>query len=102
MYNIGLNQVRGCHAHRTLQQVLICINGKCSIALDDAHSREVLVLSRGDQGIYIGPYIWHEIYNCTNNTIILALASDYYDESDYIRDYKEFLNFVSSNKEGSL
>lgn len=102
MYNISNGSSRGCHAHKKLQQVLICINGQCSVLLDNGYEKEEVVLSNKEEGLYIAPRIWHEIYNCTTNAIIISLASDYYDESDYIRNYDDFKEYITSNGEGAL
>lgn len=102
MYNIPQGASRGCHAHKSLEQVLICISGQCSILMDNGQEREEVTLSRKTEGVYIPPKIWHEIRSCSDNAIIIALASDYYDESDYIRDYADFMRYIAVNKEGIL
>jgi len=102
MYNIKEGASRGCHAHKKLQQLLICINGQCSILLDNGLEKQEIVLSKKTEGIYIPPGIWHEIHACTTDVIIISLASDYYDESDYIRNYDDFRKCVAVKKEGLL
>lgn len=98
MYNIQHDASRGCHAHKKLQQVLICINGQCSILLDNGFEKEEVILSKKTEGLYIPPRIWHEIHGCSTDAIILSLASDYYDESDYIRNYDDFRKYITANK----
>jgi len=102
MYNISNGSSRGCHAHKKLQQVLICLNGRCSVLLDNGYEKEEAGLSKKAEGVYIPPGIWHEIHNCTTNAIILSLASDYYDESDYIRNYDDFKEYITSYRKGAL
>jgi dTDP-4-dehydrorhamnose 3,5-epimerase-like enzyme len=96
MYNIKNNKNRGCHAHRKLMQMLICVNGSCSVLLDDGKLKENIILSDPAMGLFVMPKIWHEISNCSKDTVILSLASDYYDEKDYIRNYDDFKKYLES------
>ena len=86
--------VRGKHAHKKLEQAMFCVNGSCDVLVDDGVNKQVIKLDEPDKGIYIGPKLWHEMFNFKNNCIILVFASDLYDESDYIRSYKDFLEFT--------
>lgn len=95
MYGTKENVIRGCHAHKTLQQVLICINGSCKILLDNGAERETVILDKKNLGIYIGANIWREMFEFSKDAILLVLASDYYDEKDYIRNYDEFLKSIN-------
>lgn len=81
---------RGYHAHKTLEQVLIATNGKCKILLDDGYERQTVELNQPNIGLYIGPRIWREMYDFSPGCVLMVLASDMYDESDYIRKYEEF------------
>ncbi len=94
MYDTGEDVVRGRHAHRSLQQILICIHGSCKILLDDSHTREVVDLEKPYEGLYISNHVWREMYDFSSDAVLLVLASDYYDEKDYIRDYDDFLLYV--------
>ena len=89
---------RGQHAHKTLDQVLVCIQGNCDILLDDADKKEVIHLTRNNEGLIVRKCVWHEMYNFSNDAVLLVLASDYYDESDYIRDYDDFIRYISEKK----
>lgn len=89
---------RGFHAHKTLQQVLICVSGECDICLDDGHERETVRLSNPSCGLYVGNNIWREMSNFSKDAVLLVLASELYDESDYIRNYDEFLRYVGVDK----
>ncbi|NEU32306.1 WxcM-like domain-containing protein [bacterium LRH843] len=82
---------RGFHAHKQLHQVLICLNGSCKIKVANGMEKDEFILDSPMKGLYIGPMIWREIEYGTNDSVLLALVSDYYDESDYIRDYEKFL-----------
>lgn len=89
---------RGYHAHKKLKQLLICVSGKCKIFLDDGEETEVVVLDSPKKGLYIENDIWREMYDFSKDAVLLVLASEHYDESDYIRDYREFLDYKRRNK----
>lgn len=86
--------IRGCHAHRKLEQMIICLSGSCDFILDDGKERTILYLNNPAQGLYIKHNIWREFTNFSPDCVIMVLASEYYDEADYIRDYNEFLREV--------
>lgn len=90
--------VRGKHAHRKLQQILICVNGSFTLKLDDGFEQEIIKMDKHNEGIYIGNGVWREMYDFTPGTVLLVLASEYYDTSDYIRDYEEFLEYAKELK----
>jgi dTDP-4-dehydrorhamnose 3,5-epimerase-like enzyme len=94
IYNLNSSAIRGCHAHRKLEQALFCINGAVSIDLDDGVNQKSLILDQPNIGIFLGTDLWSKIYRFSNNCILMVLASDYYVESDYIRNYDEFLKLV--------
>ena len=83
--------VRGMHAHRKLEQVIFCINGSFTLHLDDGVVKQRIKLSDPALGIRVGPMLWHSMSSFSYDCVILVLASDYFDESDYIRDYDVFL-----------
>ena len=89
---------RGFHAHKSLQQYLICVNGSCKILLDDGKERKEITLDNPNVGLYIGPSNWREMYDFSNGAVLLVLASEYYDESDYIRDYGEFIKYLKEKE----
>lgn len=84
---------RGFHAHKTLRQLAICVSGSCVMEFDDGKNRERMLMSSFSQGILIEPGIWHVMHDFSDDCVFLVLADDYYDESDYIRDYDAFLNW---------
>lgn len=92
------NIARGFHAHYKLQQVLICINGRCKIKLDNGNISQSIELSTPNEGLLIDSCIWREMYDFSSDAVLLVLASELYDESDYIRDYNEFLQFVKKGE----
>lgn len=91
IYNVAEGARRGFHAHKKLEQYLICIHGRCTILLDDGREKEQTVLSDPSVGLYVGPGIWHEMYDFSPGAVLLVLAADFYDEDDYIREYSAFL-----------
>lgn len=92
------NVVRGKHAHKTLEQVLFCINGSCRVLLNDGMREQEIELSDPSLGIYLGPLLWHTMYDFRNNCILLVLASDFFKEEEYIRDFGAFKAFVESKQ----
>ena len=88
---VPADEVRGCHAHKTLEQVIICLHGACTIRLDDGESRAEVRLNDPQTGLFVGPGHWRELYDFTPDAVVLVLASQHYDEGDYIRDYSDFL-----------
>lgn len=94
MYDTGEGVRRGFHSHRTLEQILICIHGSCKVMLDDGTERQEVLLDKPYEGIYVGPDMWREMYDFSSDAVLLVLASQLYDEEDYIRDYNQFLESI--------
>lgn len=90
--------VRGHHAHKCLKQILICVHGSCKIHLDNGHETEEVLLDKPTEGLYIENDMWREMYDFSPDAVLLVLASELYDESDYIRDYDEFKKFIASKE----
>lgn len=88
-------RVRGEHAHRTLEQFLVCVRGRCSVIVDDGVQREEVLLDRPDVGLHVPPMVWAVQYKYSLDAMLLVLASAEYDPGDYIRDYDEFLAALS-------
>lgn len=91
------NVSRGFHAHRDLQQVAVCVNGQCEFIIDDGKKRESVILNSPDRGIYIDNNKWREMHNFSKDCVLLVIASRYYDEEDYIRNYDEFLKGIKND-----
>lgn len=85
--------VRGKHAHKELEQVIFCINGSFVLDLDDGNNKQTLLMNRDNIGVFLGKMLWHEMREFSSGCVLLVFASDYYNESDYIRDYNEFINY---------
>jgi dTDP-4-dehydrorhamnose 3,5-epimerase-like enzyme len=81
---------RGFHAHRKLQQVAVCVTGKCRMVLDDGQRRAEVWLDSPTKGLLIGDLVWREMHDFSPDCVLLVLASEHYDETDYIRSYDEF------------
>ena len=94
MYDTGEGIHRGFHAHKSLKQILICIHGSCKVLLDNGEEKKIVSLEKPYEGLYIAHNMWREMYDFSPDAVLMVLASEYYDESDYIRDYDEFLNSV--------
>jgi dTDP-4-dehydrorhamnose 3,5-epimerase-like enzyme len=90
IYKTSLGVSRGFHAHRNLQQVAICVAGSCRMVLDDGFKREEVILDCPTKGLLIQGLLWREMHDFSDNCVLLVLASEHYDESDYIRDYSCF------------
>jgi dTDP-4-dehydrorhamnose 3,5-epimerase-like enzyme len=86
---------RGFHSHRKLHQILICLNGSVKIRVKNPKDEEILELNDPSVGLYIGPMIWREMFCFTEGCVLLVLASEYFDENDYIRNYDLYLNEAS-------
>lgn len=98
VFDVPTVEVRGEHAHRELHQFLICLKGKCSVAVDDGLHRDEVVLDRPNVGLYLPPMIWASQYHYSPDAVLLVLASDIYKADDYIRDYDEYLKLVRGER----
>ncbi len=94
MYNTVKGVRRGFHSHKKLKQILICTSGSCKIHLDDGHETREITLDKPYEGLFISHNLWREMYDFSPDAVLMVLASEMYDESDYIRDYNEFLKSV--------
>lgn len=95
MYDTKPEVHRGFHAHRSLQQILICIHGSCKILLDNGSEKKIVSLEKPYEGLYIANDMWREMFDFSDDAVLMVLASEYYDENDYIRDYDTFLKWRS-------
>lgn len=99
MYDTLEGVVRGHHAHKTLEQILVCVHGKCKIRLDNGKEKKVIPLEKPYEGLYVSHAIWREMFDFSDDAVLMVFASEVYDESDYIRDYDEFLKYISEQEE---
>jgi len=89
------DKARGFHAHADLEQVLICVSGSCKVRVDNGKKKTEYELNKPNQGLFIGKYIWREMFEFSADCILLVLANNYFDENDYIRRYEDFQLEVS-------
>ena len=90
------DQNRGMHAHINIEQIIIALDGACDFVLDNGKTKETVRLNRPDVGLYIGKNMWREMQHFSYGCKLMVLASDYYDEKEYIRDYDKFLAEVNN------
>ena len=95
IYDVEAGVRRGFHSHKKLEQILICVHGSVKILLKTPEKEEVVTLDKGSEGLYIGPNVWREMYDFEDGAVLLVLASQHYNESDYIRDYDEYLKYYN-------
>jgi dTDP-4-dehydrorhamnose 3,5-epimerase-like enzyme len=95
IFDTQKNVSRGFHAHKDLQQVAVCVTGKCRMILDDGEKNEEVWLDSPNKGIFIDKYIWREMHDFSDDCVLLVLANENYSESDYIRSYDEFLKITN-------
>jgi len=96
LYDVPGGAERGGHAHRALHQFVIAMSGSFDITIDDGHARKKFHLNRSYLGLYLCPMTWRTIDNFSSGSVCMVLASDKYDESDYIRDYDSFIKACSN------
>lgn len=99
MYDTADGVVRGYHAHKSLEQILVCIHGSCKVLLDNGLERKVVSLEKPYEGLYVASNMWREMFDFSSDAVLLVLASELYDESDYIRDYDKFLEYIKNSKD---
>jgi dTDP-4-dehydrorhamnose 3,5-epimerase-like enzyme len=85
---------RGFHAHKKLKQLAVVLKGSCRFLLDDGTEKIELLLDNPSQGLYIESFIWREMFDFSEDCVLMVLADSIYDEDDYIRDYEEFKKIV--------
>lgn len=98
MYDTAKDVIRGQHAHKSLEQILVCIYGSCKILLDNGQEKKIIPLEKPYEGLYVANNMWREMYDFSDDAVLMVLASELYDENDYIRNYDDFLKFIQVNK----
>ena len=93
-YDVPGGVTRGGHAHVHLQQFIIAVSGSFDVVLDDGRDQARFFLNRPDYGLYVPPMLWRDLTNFSSGSVCLVLASEHYEEGDYIRDYDDFLGVV--------
>lgn len=95
LYDVPGGAERGGHAHNALSQLIIAMSGSFDVILDDGSEKKRYHLNRSYQGLYVCPMIWREMDNFSSGSVCMVLASNIYEESDYYRDYSEYLSALS-------
>lgn len=98
MYDTKEGVHRGFHAHKNLQQILICIHGSCKVLLDNGSEKKIVSLEKPYEGLYVSNNMWREMYDFSPDAVLMVLASEIYKEEDYIRDYDSFLKFIGEGE----
>lgn len=98
MYDTREGVRRGAHAHKCLEQILICIHGSCKVLLDSGKEKKIVSLEKPYEGVYVANNMWREMYDFSPDAVLMVLASELYREEDYIRDYDVFLQMVKKGK----
>lgn len=91
LYDVPGGETRGGHAHKGLYQLIVAASGSFNVVLNDGKNSKTITLNRPYQGLFVVPGIWRELDNFSSGSVCLVLASEKYDENDYIRDYKDFI-----------
>ena len=95
LYDIPGGEARGAHAHKTLNQYIIAASGSFDITIDDGYNKRTFSLNHPNRALHLVPGIWRELSNFSSGAICLVLASQKYDENDYLRTYKSFIKFIN-------
>lgn len=93
-WNMPNEAIRGGHAHKKLDEVIVCLHGSCDFVLDDGKEKITITLDRPNKGLYIKANVWRDFRNFSSDCVVILIASDYYDTEDYIRDYNEYLKSI--------
>lgn len=96
LYDVPGGAERGAHGHRALQQFIVAMSGSFDVVLDDGFDRKTIHMNRSYYGLYVTPMMWRDITNVSSGAVLMVLASEFYDESDYFRDYSQFLDAARS------
>jgi len=94
LYDVPGGAERGGHAHKDLHQLIIAMSGSFDVILDDGREKKRFHMNRSYYGLYVCPMIWRELDNFSSGAVALVLASNYFDEDDYFRDYQKFMATV--------
>lgn len=98
VYDVPGGESRGGHAHKKLRQLIIALSGSFHVTLDNGSERETILLNHPYQGLVVETNTWRTLDDFSSGAVCLVLASEYYEEEDYIYDYDEFIDYVSSSK----
>jgi hypothetical protein len=97
LYDVPSGSERGGHAHKKLKQFLIALSGSFNVVLNDGKEERIITLNKPNEGLLIYPGIWRELNNFSSGSVSLVIASDVYEEDDYIRDFDEFITYSKNH-----
>ena len=98
IYDVPGGEVRGGHAYRDNQEFIIALSGSFDVLLDDGDEKEIFSLNRSYYGLYVPNCLWREMNNFSTNSLALILSSSKYDENDYVRNYNNYINYITNEK----
>jgi len=98
LYDVPGGAERGAHGHRKLQQLIVAMSGSFDVVLDDGFASRTIHMNRSYYGLYVCPLMWRDITNVSSGAVLMVLASELYDESDYFREYEKFLEAARGGK----
>lgn len=98
LYDVPGGATRAAHGHKELHQLMIAMSGSFDVTLDDGAEKKMFHLNRSYYGLYIPPMMWRDLDNFSSGAVCMVLASDYYNEGDYFRDYEAFLRAARGSK----
>lgn len=96
LYDVPGGSERGSHAHKNLQQFIVAMSGSFDVVMNDGKEKKRFHLNRSYYGLYVCPMMWRDLDNFSSGAVCMVLASDHYDEADYIRDYDQFISETQS------
>lgn len=97
LYDVPGGSTRGGHAHKQLQQLIIAMSGSFDVVLDDGHEKQKIHLNRSYHGLLIPTMVWRELENFSSGSVCMVLASEYFEEDDYYREYDAFRAAVKNH-----
>lgn len=97
LYDVPSSAKRGGHAHKNLKQMLVALSGSFDVVLKDGKKKQTITLNKPDKGLLITSNIWRELENFSSGAVCMVIASEAYDETDYIRDYREYISYIKAN-----
>lgn len=97
-WDMPKDAIRGGHAHRDLEEVMICLHGSCDFVLDDGKEKITITLDRPNKGLYVSAHLWRHFTNFSSDCVVILIASDYFHPEDHVKDYNEFLEIISHDE----
>jgi dTDP-4-dehydrorhamnose 3,5-epimerase-like enzyme len=98
LYDVPGGAERGAHGHKQLRQLIVAMSGSFDVVLDDGSRKKTFHMNRSYYGLYVSPMMWREVTNISSGAVCMVLASETYDESDYFRDYSQFLRAAQGER----